>query len=309
MLRDTVLPIKYRVFFRTSRGGSGILYEVSKAEFIAVFADYGLEILSEKPGRRRLLAKLAIPEEQIVELAKNLGYTEALLRFREEPYLGEKLEHFHTSGRWRVGWLRRGELKVEQKEIYVQNNEKRIKCSPHKRSFLIRKEGELLEAKGHKFHRGVSPLDAKFIYNIAKINAESKVLDPFAGFAGLVLEARRRDISIIASDIDPILSPGLSQATNGKCLICDACNLPFRPGYFDAVVTEPPFKKKQFDAVIESMAELCRVVKPDGQLILLITDAMLDKVVKRLDELEFAVVSKYMLRRGSGMICQVLKAR
>lgn len=303
------MRMKYNVFFRTSRGGSGIRYEVSKAEFIAVFEDYGLEITEEKPGRRRLLARLAIPEEKIAELAENLGYTEAILRFREEPYSGEKLESFSTSGRWRLGWLRRGNLKVEQKEIYVQDDEKRINRSPHERSFLIKKAGKLISAKGHKFHRGVSPLDARFIYNISKIDAESKVFDPFAGFAGLVLEARRRKISIVASDVDPILSPGLSRATGGKCLICDARALPFRPGYFDAVITEPPFQKKYFDDVIESMTELRRVVKSDGQLILLIVDAMLEKIVERLNELGAKVKSKYMLRRGSGMICYVLKVR
>jgi len=301
--------MKYHVFFRTRRGGGGISYEVSKAEFIAVFEDYGIEILEEKPGRRRLLAKLAIPEEKIVELAENIGYTEAILRFREEPYSGEKLRSFKTSGRWCVGWMRRGNRKIEQKEVYVQDDEKRINCSPHERGFRIVKEGKLISAKGHKFHRGVSPLDAKFIYNISKINPGSNVLDPFAGFAGLILEARRRKIPIVASDIDLILSPGLSQATGGKCLICDARSLPFRTGYFDTVITEPPFHKKYFDAVIESMAELCRVIKPDGQLTLLVTDVMLPKIIEQLNSLGVKVESKYMLRRGGGMICYVLKAK
>lgn len=301
------LRMKYNIFFRTSRGGSGILYEVSKAEFVAVFEEYGLEILSEKPSRRRLLARLNIPEKKIVELAENLGYTEAILRFREEPYLGEELQSF-SSGRWRVGWLRRGEQKVEQREVYVQNEKKRLNRSPHERSFLIRKDGEFIKAKGHKFHRGVSPLDAKFIYNISKVDVNSKVLDPFAGFAGLVLEARRRNIEIFASDVDPILYPGLAEATAGKCLISDARRLPFISDFLDAVITEPPFQKKYLDAVIESLSEFCRIVKNNGKLVLLITDAMFDKTVHRLSELGVTVDSKYMIRRGGGMICYVVKA-
>lgn len=305
--------MKYHIFFRTRRGGSGISYEVAKAEFLAIFDDYVLEFLEEKPGRRRVLVKLAISEEKIIELAENLGYTEAILRFREESYSGEKLVSFRGSGRWYVGWMRRGDQKIEQKEVYVQNDKKRLEHSPHERNFCIKKDGKLISAKGHKFHRGVSPLDAKFIYNISNLflplNPSSEVLDPFAGFAGLVLEARRREISIIASDIDPILSPGLSEATGGKCLICDARYLPFRDHHFDAIITEPPFHEKYFDAVIESMAELCRVLKPKGQLILLITDVMLPKIVEQLNSLDVTIGSKYMIRRGGGMICYVVKGK
>jgi len=299
--------MKYNVFFRTSRGGSGIPYEVSKAEFIAVFEDYNVRILEEKPGRRRLLANLSISEEKIIELAKNLGYTEAILTFQEEPYLGEKLQSFNTSGRWRVGWMRRDVLKIEQKELYVQNNKKRISRSPHERDFLIKKDGELIQAKGHKFHRGLSPLDAKFIYNISKISPGAKVLDPFAGFAGLILEARRRMLKSIASDIDAILYPGLSEATDGKCVICDARNLPFQTAYFDAIVTEPPFHSKYFDSVVESIAELYRVVKPDGKLTFLITDAMLPKIAEQFQNCGMIIEAKYMLRRGGGMNCYVVK--
>ena len=123
--------MKYQVFFRTRKGGGGINYEVSKAEFMAVFEDYGFEILEEKPSHCRLGTTLAIPEEKIVELAENLGYTEAILKVRDETYSGEKLESFKTSGRWWLGWMRRDNRKIEQKEVYVQNNENRI-CAKKK---------------------------------------------------------------------------------------------------------------------------------------------------------------------------------
>jgi len=298
--------MKYQIVFRTSRGGAGIDHDVAKAEFITVFGRCGLEILEDMYGRHRMLVFLNLSSERIASLGSNLGYTQAIVHLHEEPYFGEELST-KSKGRWYVGWARRGDLKTLYTEIYVQDEEDRLRCSPDKRGFLIEKEGQLLEAKGHKFHRGLSPLDAKFMFNISQLEIGDLILDPFAGFGGIVLEGRRRGFPIVASDIDAILRPGLAEASSGKCAICDANYLPFPANSFDVIITEPSFRRIHRERTLTALVELRRVLKPYGRMTLLISEDMCDSVMEILTRLGGALRSKYMLRRHGGLRCYVLR--
>ena len=302
--------MKYQIVFRTSRGGLGINHETAKAEFLAVFSRYGLEILEDLHGRRRMVVHISLPPEHIVLLGPNLGYTQAIIHLHEEPYLGEELSPT-KKGRWYVGWARRGDLKVLFTETYVQDEEARLSNSPDQRGFLIEKAGQIFQAKGHKFHRGLSPLDAKFMFNISQLDlhnvSSNVILDPFAGFGGIVLEGRRRRFSIVASDIDETLRPGLAEASGGKCVICDANHLPFPTASFDAIVTEPSFRRIHREATLAALPELRRVLKPYGRMTLLISEDMYDAVAEILMRLSGILTSKYLLRRHGGLKCYVLR--
>lgn len=302
--------MKYQIVFRTNRGGLGIDHEIAKAEFLAVFSRYGLEILEDLYGRRRMVVNISFPPERIISLGSNLGYTQAIILMHEEPYLGEELSP-EERGRWYVGWARQGELKVLFTEIYVQDEEDRLSNSPDQRGFLIEKDGQTIKAKGHKFHRGLSPLDAKFMFNISQLDSHNvlsnAILDPFAGFGGIVLEGRRRGLSIVASDIDETLRPGLAEASNGKCVICDANHLPFPTASFDAIVTEPSFRRIHQESTLAALPELRRVLKPYGRMTLLISEGMYDAVTELLTHLGGILTSKYLLRRHGGLKCYVLR--
>ncbi|MFQ6040020.1 MAG: TRM11 family SAM-dependent methyltransferase [Candidatus Poribacteria bacterium] len=302
--------MKYQIVFRTSRGGLGIDHEVSKAEFLAIFSRYGLEILEDLYARRRMVVNISLPPEHVASLASNLGYTQAIIQLHEEPYLGEELSP-QRKGRWYVGWARRGELKALFAETYVQDEEDRLSDSPDQRGFLIEKSGQISKAKGHKFHRGLSPLDAKFMFNISQLDSHiasgNLILDPFAGFGGIVLEGRRRGFSIVASDIDEALRPGLSEVSNGKCVICDANHLPFPSASFDAIVTEPSFRRIHREPTLSALPELRRALKPDGRMTLLISKDMYDAVTEIFMRLNGTLTSKYLLRRHGGLRCYVLR--
>ena len=302
--------MKYQIVFRTSRGGLGIDHEIAKAEFLAVFSRYGLEILEDLYGRHRMVVRISLPPERISSLGPNLGYTQAIIHLHEEPYLGEELSP-EKKGRWYIGWARRGELKVLFTETYVQDEEARLSNSPDQRGFLIEKEGSIIKAKGHKFHRGLSPLDAKFMFNISQLDSHNElsnvILDPFAGFGGIVLEGRRRGFSIVASDIDETLRPGLAEASDGKCVICDANHLPFPTTFFDAIVTEPSFHRIHRESTLTALSEIRRVLKPYGRMTLLISEDMYDAVTEILIRLSGMLTSKYLIRRQRGLRCYVLR--
>jgi hypothetical protein len=269
-----------------------------------------LEILEDLPARRRLIVHLSLPSERIISLGSNLGYTQAIIHLHEEPYLGEKLSP-ERKGRWYAGWARRGESKVLFTETYVQDEEDRLSNSPDQRDFPIEKEGQTITAKGHKFHRGLSPLDAKFMFNISQLDAPNAsgnlLLDPFAGFGGIALEGGRRGFAIVAADIDETLRPGLAEASGGKCVICDANHSPFPTASFDAIITEPSFRRRHRESTLTALPELRKLLKPYGRMTLLISKDMYNDVTEILTPLGGTLTSKYLIRRHGGLRCYVLR--
>lgn len=296
---------RYLIFLRRSRGGCGIPYETAKAELMALFKEHVLDIPEEFWTKHRLLAVMDLPPNKVVQKAKLSGYIEAILSVREEPYMGEEL-HAQPKGRWLVGWVRIGDRRRFQREIYLQDDEERLRLSPDRRPFKVEVNGRVIPARGHKHHRGLSPLDARFLLNLAGLSGDELILDPFAGFGGIVLEARRRGLRIIASEIDPALRLGLKEVSGGMCTIADARRLPFKSGSFDAVVTEPPYRREQRRVVIEAMGELCRVSKEGGTIVILASEAMTEDLIERLEELGRRLRESYPVRRHGGLMCRTM---
>jgi len=296
----------YQVFFRTKSGGRGVDYETAKAEFLTVYRDYRVEILLELPSKMRL--HVAIPDisnDQLVNLAKRLGYTYGILKAQEEPYLGEKL-HAKNTARWVVGTIRIRDKKINLTEIYRQDEIERLENSPNKRAFLIEKDGEIKEAKGYRRKRAVSPNDAKFIINISELNGDETIIDPFAGTGGLLIECLSRGIKAFASDIDPVIRPGLAKLTDNRFALADARNLPFKDNIFDAVITEPPFSNKYRQDVLDSLPEICRIIKQNGKITFLIAQDMYNDIKNYMIEKGFSARRDFTLRRHGKLISRVI---
>jgi tRNA G10 N-methylase Trm11 len=149
------------------------------------------------------------------------------------------------------------------------------------------------------------------MFNISQIDAPNAlgnlVLDPFAGFGGIVLEGRRRGFAVVAADIDETLRPGLAEASGGKCVICDANHLPFPSASFDAIVTEPSFRRIHRESTLTALPELRKVLKPYGRMTLLISQDMYDAVTEILMPLGGTLTSKHLIRRHGGLRCYVLR--
>jgi predicted RNA methylase len=297
----------YQVFFKTKSGGRGVDYDAAKAEFLSIFRDCHVDVLLELRFKMRL--HVAIPDifsDQIVFLAKRLGYTHGILKAHEEPYLGEELYAKNTA-RWVVGSIRIRDKKLHLTEIYRQNERERLENSPNQRSFLIEKDGEIKEAKGYRRRRAVSPNDAKFIVNIAELNGDETIIDPFAGTGGLLIECLSRGNKVFASDIDPVVRPGLAELTGKRCTLADARNLPFKNNLFDTIITEPPFGRKNRQDVMDSLPELCRIIKTDGKIILLIAQDMFEDIKDYMIENGFLMIHDFVLRRHGKLISRVLR--
>ncbi|MDE0299276.1 MAG: methyltransferase domain-containing protein [Candidatus Poribacteria bacterium] len=298
----------YHIYFRISRGGIGIPYELAKTEFQAVFNDFGMVITSESWARRHMHVDLDLEPVDVKTRAADLGYTEAILHLHSEPYRDEALSPIER-GRWHVGWVRRRERKVYQTEVYVQDSGALLKYAPDKRGFQIEQGGEKRLAFGHHAHRAMSVLDVRFLFNIVMPSPVDVVLDPFAGYGGIVFEGRRRGLSVMASDIDHTLTPGLSALTPGSCYVADARLLPLAENSIDLIVTEPPFRTVHRPAVLKSIRELRRVLKPSGQMVFVVSSDMREEICASFAKLNLKIDIVGVIPRGGGLKCPVLKIR
>jgi len=208
--------MRYQIYFRTSRGGIGIPYELAKTEFLTVFHRFELEIEREWWAKHRMWIELSLPPDEIAAIASDLGYTEAVLHLRSEPYRDE----------------------------------------------IIRPIGRVSDA---------------------------------AWTPDRFLRHRRK------------LVPGLSALGPESFCIADARSLPLHTGRFDLIVTEPPFRTSYRQAVMVSLSELHRVLKPGGRLILLIANDMHQGVQTSFERMGSNVELIGIIPRGGGMKCPVLE--
>lgn len=93
------------------------------------------------------------------------------------------------------------------------------------------------------FHPGVMmPRMVRALVNISCVRRGERMLDPFSGTGGMVLEAERLGIRGVGSDIDPMMARGSRlNVPGGDFPLADSRMLPFRDGSFEAVVTDLPY--------------------------------------------------------------------
>lgn len=296
----------YQIYFRTSRGGIGIPYDLAKLEFLTVFDPVAGHITREWWAKHRMWIHLDASPAEVAALAPDLGYTEGILHLQPEPYQGEDLQPVGR-GRWYTGWIREQDQKIYQTEVYVQDTDALLAEAPNNRTFEIREDSGQREAVGHRAHRALSPLDARFILNVAQPRPTDRILDPFAGYGGLVHEAVRRGLTITASDIDPLLSPGLADLDPHAYIVADARDLPCQTSHFDLIVGEPPFRTTYREAALDALPELLRVLKPEGRLILLIETGMRADVHARVNQIGSTLETIGTIPRNGGVKSPLLR--
>lgn len=111
--------------------------------------------------------------------------------------------------------------------------------------------------------------DARLLVNLVHpgLPGES-FLDPFAGGAGLVVEALASGHRVLTSDIDPRLRFGLA-ATGATHCVADARRLPFGEGRIAAIATELPFDLASASLLDGAFFEMQAALRPGGRLSLM----------------------------------------
>lgn len=192
--------------------------------------------------------------------------------------------------------------------IYEENKEEVRNQAPDKRRFLLPDPtGVLRYVNGYRGDgtetgkRALPVEDCKFMLNLSKIKRGQKVLDPFAGAGGIVFAAVNAGLDVYSSDIDPKMQYGLRDF-GSKHFVSDVQHLPFDNNFFDSIVTEAPFDKNVTNNVAEGLAEMQRVVKKSGYIVLMVADHQVEQIRQKAVSLGLDIyVDQPLDRKGTAV--------
>lgn len=130
------------------------------------------------------------------------------------------------------------------------------------------------------FHPGVlMPRMARALVNLSQARKGERLLDPFAGTCGILIEACLIEIQGIGLEVQSRLVRGACCNLSGlDCSLAlgDAKRMPIKDRSIDCAVLDPPYgRSAKIEApskellLMESLAELHRVIKPEGRMIIL----------------------------------------
>jgi len=198
-----------------------------------------------------------------------LGYTSSvqLVKFLEKPRQKAKKKPRELTWRGRP---------FELDYLYKEDPEEFRENAPDRRTFLLTAEdGSVREVRGYRgdsgtlSRRGLPVADARLLVNLAFVEPGGRLLDPFAGAGGVVIEALHAGQLVHSLDIDPLLARGLVHLGSNH-VVGDSRHMPFEDAMFDSVATEVPFEVSATQAVADSVAEIARILKPSGRAAMMV---------------------------------------
>lgn len=165
--------------------------------------------------------------------------------------------------------------------------------SPHKRKFKILDENNVVKVvhgyrgDGSETGRRALPVeDARCMVNLSNPYRATKLLDPFSGGGGIVLQAKyiKSSLKVYSVDIDPVVSPGL-QLYGAKHYVGDASQIQFPGKKFDSIVTEVPFSPNSTETILEAIDNLNPYLKENGNIIMMSSADQAEKINHHLHSL------------------------
>lgn len=206
-----------------------------------------------------------------------------------------------------VRWRKRDYVLVR---VYEEPDALLRESAPDRRSFLlecgdgvVRRIQGYRGGRGAREHRALAVVDARLLVNLVTSPNPRRLLDPFAGAGGIVVEATGRGWPTLTADIDPSLRFGLTELS-GMHVVADAAGLPFAEATVNAIATEPPYDPDALDEVVASLSEMARVLAPAGAIAMLASVGQATSLRAASDaaglelELDAAVD-----RKGSDVVC------
>ena len=124
------------------------------------------------------------------------------------------------------------------------------------------------------------------------------------GVGGVVMEALAHGCRVVSCDIDPARRYGLASLARGHA-VADARRLPMAAGAIDAVATEPPYEAEATEAVVASLGELARVVRPGGRIAMLCAATQSEPPRREAEALGLSLVHEEAIDR-QGVACTVV---
>ncbi|MFI5351557.1 MAG: TRM11 family SAM-dependent methyltransferase [Candidatus Binatales bacterium] len=250
--------------------------EAALAEMLAVLR--GLDAhrsaggpLSDQPG----VAWASLPEpnlETALGRLSGLGYTEAV-ELVTPPGKADANSQARTKPiitRWKG-------RDVALVRVYEESDQSLRANAPDRRSFLLEcNDGVVRTIPGYRGgrgpleHRALPVVDARLLVNLVTCEgACPRLLDPFAGAGGIIIEANSKGFATTSLDCDSALRFGLNQLA-ARHVVGDASSMPFAAASFNAVASEPPYHASALAAVGASLAEIARVTRPGARVAMLI---------------------------------------
>jgi SAM-dependent methyltransferase len=250
------------------------------AEALCLLADLGATAPAGGPlGEQGGVFWIALPEsarETALGRLARLGYCTAVDALAPLPGGASPRGERAASVRWRG-------VAYRVARLYEEDAGTARESAPDRRLFLIEDAaGEVRAVRGYRgdggatSRRALPVCDARLLVNLAAPPGGGRLLlDPFAGAGGIVREAVASGCLVASADLDPVVRHGLAGLGARHC-VADAASLPFRPGAFDAVATEPPYHPEALPSVLGGLREIARVLRSGGRVALLCAAAQAD---------------------------------
>lgn len=304
------------------------------AEALALLADLGATAalggpLSEQPG----IFWIELPNEAVetaIPRLLRLGYTESVQLLKPAP------SQYKNTVRWRG-------KNYQLVPLYCENPDTAREHAPDRRVFMLATpSGEARPVRGYRGNgqalsrRGLPVYDARLVVNLSlsRANVEHTsfvgaqratplqdqlshtisqtvrvFLDPFAGIGGIVLEATAHGCNVLSLDIDPALRLGLAHI-GAAHVVGDARLLPYPDSSIDAIATEPPYDEEATPAVVQSLAEMARVLKPDGRIAILCAEGQAATLRQKAVQLPLELwLDEAIDRKGLGCVLLAWRKR
>jgi tRNA (guanine10-N2)-dimethyltransferase len=176
---------------------------------------------------------------------------------------------------------------------------------------IDKKQFETTHPKKRPYFKPVSmdPRLAKAMVNLARVKS-GRLLDPFCGTGGILIEAGRIGLSIFGVDKDPEMVAGTRRnlvhfGLSGQVRKGDATDLGklFQAGSFSCVVTCPPYGRlsslrglKIDDLYQRSVASIEKVLKKGGRLVIAVPEYINLKTNMQLIEIHTDTVNRSLKR-------------
>lgn len=263
MSSDATLVLRLRPSRRKAR-------EAAVAEVLALLRGLDARASSGPLSEVSGVAWVALPEANLksaIRRLRPLGYTGSI-------DLVAPLENVSPRDRLQTTRWKGREFALVR--LYEESDEVLRTNAPDRRTFLLECGDGVVRAiagyrggRGALEHRALPVADARLLVNLVAPLRSGRLLDPFAGAGGVILEANSRGFATVSLDRDPALRFGL-KGISAQHIVGDASALPFATRTFDAVATEPPYHSSALDTIVAAISEVARVIRPGGRIAFLV---------------------------------------